>query len=926
MQKIIALDLETTGLDANRDTIIEVGAVRFKGTRVEEEWHSLINPGRPIPPEIVQLTGISDRMVAGAPRFQEVQEDLESFLSDMPVLGHNILFDLQFLQQKNIQYSNPSLDTYDLASVVLPSASQYSLSGLATQLGIPLISPHRALEDAHTTHQVYCRLLDHLFDLPSWVINQIAEHGMRINWGGAWIFEDALDQLAERGEIIEEPTKLNLFQTAPQPDFDPIEPAESTQALEIEELASILEPGGEFAQKLPGYEHRSQQVAMLKSVAEAFSDSRLLLVEAGTGTGKSMAYLIPALAWAETNGERVVISTNTINLQDQLVHKDIPDLCKLLNKDYRTAILKGRSNYLCPNRFSALLQVGPRSPDEIRVLAKVLVWLYRGGNGDRNELSLRGPGEVRVWSSISSDSEDCSMDVCREQSGSTCPYYRAHLEAEHAHVVIVNHALLLADIATGNRVIPEYRYLVVDEAHHLESATTSGLSFRVTDRELIRALRDLGNVEKGILGNILRQSRQNLDPENRQSVENEFRKIGESIETHIELAQTFFKQVLIFLEQRRDGQPVGIFGQNERIVPTLRSLTDWNEIELGWDNLSDPLGETIQQLDSIGEDLIQSEIETLEGLGLALRSILRVLKDSHSYLDEMVFNPDPAKIYWIELRSVGQGITFHAAPLEVGPLIEKHLWHEKESIVMTSATMTTSGNFDYIRNRLNADDADELALGSPFDYENSTLLYLVEDIPEPQDRQAYQRSFENGIKQLALATGGRMLVLFTSYQQLTRTMRAISSPLFAEGILALAQSGGASRHSLLETFKNTEKAVLLGTRSFWEGVDVPGDALSVLAIARLPFDVPTDPIVAARSETFEYPFEGYSIPEAILRYRQGFGRLIRTKSDRGAVVNFDRRLLTKRYGKAFLDSLPECTIRKGQLAAMPKDVVRWLGQ
>jgi DNA polymerase-3 subunit epsilon/ATP-dependent DNA helicase DinG len=244
---------------------------------------------------------------------------------------------------------------------------------------------------------------------------------------------------------------------------------------------------------------------------------------------------------------------------------------------------------------------------------------------------------------------------------------------------------------------------------------------------------------------------------------------------------------------------------------------------------------------------------------------------------------------------------------------------------MTSATLTTGGTFDYLRQRLHADDAEELALGSPFDYESATLLYLVDDIPEPSAGPAYQRAVEQGLIGLCKATGGRTLALFTSYAQLRRTSQAISGPLAADGIMVYEQGEGASRHALLETFKTTDQSVLLGTRSFWEGVDVPGPALSVLAIIRLPFGVPSDPIVAARAEMYESPFNQYMLPEAVLRFRQGFGRLIRTQSDRGVVVTFDRRLLTKYYGQAFIQSLPRCTLRKGRLADVPEAAVRWLG-
>jgi ATP-dependent DNA helicase DinG len=256
--------------------------------------------------------------------------------------------------------------------------------------------------------------------------------------------------------------------------------------------------------------------------------------------------------------------------------------------------------------------------------------------------------------------------------------------------------------------------------------------------------------------------------------------------------------------------------------------------------------------------------------------------------------------------------------------MQRYLWHEKSSITLTSATLTAAGEFDYLRGRLAAEDADELALGSPFDYEGAVMLYIANDIPEPSDRNGHQRAVETGLIQLCRATGGRTLVLFTSYDQLRRTSQAISTVLARDDIIVYEQGEGASPHSLLETFRSSDRAVLLGTRAFWEGVDVPGEALSVLVIVKLPFDVPSDPIIAARSETFEDPFYQYSLPEAILRFRQGFGRLIRTQNDRGVVAILDRRILTKRYGRLFIDSLPDCTTRTGPLANLGRETARWL--
>jgi DNA polymerase-3 subunit epsilon/ATP-dependent DNA helicase DinG len=289
-----------------------------------------------------------------------------------------------------------------------------------------------------------------------------------------------------------------------------------------------------------------------------------------------------------------------------------------------------------------------------------------------------------------------------------------------------------------------------------------------------------------------------------------------------------------------------------------------------------------------------------------------------------VFKPDPGRIYWAEINSAATHLALNAAPLHIGPLMQRHLWHEKESVVLTSATLTAAGEFSYLRNRLYAEDADELSLGTPFDFESAALLYVVNDIPEPGDRHGHQRAVENGLIHLCRATGGRALVLFTSYEQLRRTSQVIAPVLAKQDILVYEQGEGASPHSLLETFRASERAVLLGTRAFWEGVDVPGDALSVLVIVKLPFDVPSDPIVAARAETFEDPFYQYSLPEAILRFRQGFGRLIRTQFDRGVVAILDKRLLSKRYGRLFIDSLPTCTTQVGSLAGLPEAARRWL--
>jgi len=372
MQSIVALDLETTGLDPTRDAVIEIGAVRFQGSRVEDTWQSLINPGRPVPPFVKQLTGIDDTMLVNAPRFTSVLSELQDFVGDLPILGHNVGFDLSFLLQQGLFQNNQPIDTYDLASVLIPSAGRYRLDALASSLGVIPQQRHRALEDAQTTHQVYLRLIQLVQELPESLLEEIVRHGEDIEWGASWVFDEVI---GDKELDITQQSPIKLFPVTEEKPTQKLTPSDEPQPLDPEEISAILEPAGPFAKKFEGYEHRSQQISMIQAIAEAFSTSTHLLVEAGTGIGKSLAYLIPAFKWAETNGQRVVVSTNTINLQDQLNGQDIPTINRVLGTDYRGAVLKGRRNYICPRRLDAMRRLGPRTAEEMRILAKIMVWL-----------------------------------------------------------------------------------------------------------------------------------------------------------------------------------------------------------------------------------------------------------------------------------------------------------------------------------------------------------------------------------------------------------------------------------------------------------------------------------------------------------------------------------------------------------------------
>lgn len=943
----VALDLETTGLDPERDAILEIGLVRFRSSlddgtiqaEVLDQWSSLVNPGRPIPIQIQQLTGITQEKVARAPRFSQVIQEARRFIGSYAVIGHNVRFDLGFLQRHDLPLSNPGIDTFELAGILMPHAARYSLAKLGQSFGLPNLGSHRALDDALAAKDLFVALLEHTSQLPLSTLREINRLADRLDWPLKEVFRDLErsqartpfrgaigQQLAARLDATED-ILGPLFAT--EQDEEELVRAAQPRSLDVDYLASMLEEGGLFSQNFPGFEHRPQQVEMLRAVATAFNRGQHLMVEAGTGTGKSIAYLLPAVVFGHQNGERVVVSTNTINLQDQLFLKDTPDLQKLLPFDFRAAVLKGRSNYLCQRRLAALRQVGVSSLEEMRMLAKVLVWVPSTQTGGQGELFMPDPLEQAMWSKISAESDTCTLDRCRFRERGRCFFYRARRAAERAHLIIVNHALLLSDVAVENRVLPDYRYLIVDEAHHLEDNVTQQLSFQADQRALERILNDMARPVgaaryTGFLSDVLARCRGKVPPNHWATLEGHVHQLQRQTDAALTNVYAFFSHLGSFLRERNPQR--GEYDQRVRLTKSLRVQPAWDDVEMAWENLSSrllPLTQDLERLCNGLNELQDFDIPDLDGMvqeGAGYGNHLREMRDQ---INACIAEPSPAAITWASVSARDEQVALHAAPLHVGTLVQKHLFHPKEAVILTSATLATDNSFDFVRERLAAVEADELAVGSPFDYKNSTLLYLPTDIPEPNEAY-YQKTVEQTLIALCRATEGRTLVLFTSYSQLQNTSRAINHPLADSGIVVYQQGAGISRVQLLENFRTTPRSVLLGTRSFWEGVDVVGAALSVLVITRLPFAVPDDPIFVARSETFDNPFAEYAIPEAILRFRQGFGRLIRTKTDRGVVLVLDKRILTKSYGPMFLNSLPECTQMRAPLAKLPEAAKRWL--
>ncbi len=951
MRTLVSLDLETTGLDSDRDAILEIGIVKFRGEDVLEEWSSVINPDRPIPPKITELTGITQAMVAAEGiKLVDGLSAAREIAGSAPIVGHNVQFDLGFMRRHRQLDRNPSIDTFELASILVPHAGRYSLGALAQELGITLPATHRALDDARVAHQLYLKCFERACDLPREVLEEIARVADMSGWPLSDFWRDAVEQ-QQRGTFstslgaklkrqLGGAKRTNLVRRLAATDHMPLKPKDVIEPLNVDKVAQLLGNDGPFAKQFPGYEARQPQVDMLRQVVQTFNDGGDVFIEAGTGTGKSVAYLVPSMLWAMQNGTRVVISTNTINLQEQLAAKDVPTVISVLGAEGRAAVMKGKGRYLCPNRLADLRRNGPKTLDEVRVLTKILIWLPNTLTGDSDELFIPSPGERAAFQHLSAQNPICNMNTC---SASDCFFHQARRQAESAHVVIVNHALLLADIAVENRALPEFKYLVVDEAHHLEAAATDSLTYNIDRDEVGRMLGELGRTTgrkpSGLLPDIASKCRTSLPVEKSAPLETLCDKSLQAVGGVWTHAVKFFDETIDFFsgESPNDND----YAQKIRITQPIRNRSGWTRVEIAVDTLLVEINALAKNMNSLFRgltELAETGVNDFDALLAQLNGQIRFLVTASEQLNGIVSKPNDKMIYWaeVEMRRAGRArqprVTLSAAPLHVGPLMKQHLWEGKDAVVLTSATMRTANSnnkaqpsFEYVKQRLDAQDASELAVGSPFDYKSSTLLYLVTDVPEP-NQQGYQQAVERSLIDLFRASGGRGLALFTSYTALRATARVIAPELQKNDIMVYEQGDGTSRRVMLEQFRAAERAVMLGTKSFWEGVDIQGDRLSALAICKLPFDVPTDPIFAARSETFDNSFNDYSVPETVLRFRQGFGRLIRSRSDRGVIVVLDRRLISKGYGAAFLNALPGPTIVRAPASMLAKHVSEWLAR
>ncbi len=895
-----ALDLETTGLDPARDRVIEIGAVAFTPDQVTSTLEQLVDPGRAVPDTVLRLTGIKQEELKGAAEPDAALRLLADFLRGRQPVGHGARLDVEFLEAAGLwDESQQILDTLDVARILLPAAASHSLPLLSTEMGFSQPRPHRALDDADATRQLLLRLREEAVALDERLKESMLALVAPYPWPVARFFADAL--------------------TAPNPHPEPADAVRQESARrgrhaglppdDPAAVAALLGPEGPLANLLPGYEHRESQLQMLLAVAQIQARGGTLVVEAGTGTGKSLAYLVPAITRSVRHKERVVVSTNTHTLQEQLMSKDLPSLREWMPWDFKAVLLKGRSNYVSLRRWRRYLAEPCEEADELVFKLKVLIWLNTTESGDRSELRLHGREEV-FWTRIASDPMDCVGIHCTKED---CYVHRARAEAETADIVVVNHALLLADAEVGGGLLPEYDHLVIDEAHHLEEAATRGLRQEVDGPGLIALLERLAH---GLLHELRKQPHLGASDDAFGEAVPQAIGAADRVAELFRIADVWVAARLGEAERRED---------TVRITPTLREQTGWEELRLSAENAVTALAVLDGSLRRavagvrvwLGGDEPDQGIRELEMIRGRLEASLGVL-------DEAMLRPDANRVYWFSQVSRAENLLLRAAPINVGSLLRARVYAERRSTVFTSATLAVGGTFDFFRSRVGlGPEIEELILPSPFDFYHQALVCLPTDLPLPED-EGFDLAVEELIAAVAGRVGGRTLALFTSHRQLRDVHTALKQRVDLDEVLILGQGIDGQRRSLLKTFEEAERPLLLGTSSFWEGIDIPGERLSCVIVVRLPFPVPTDPVYAARAEQVRDPFSQLALPQAALRLKQGFGRLIRRSTDRGAVVILDNRILGRDYGKAFLDVLPPASRYVGPGARVADRVGEWL--
>ncbi|MEK4475788.1 ATP-dependent DNA helicase DinG [Paenibacillus sp. FSL R7-0048] len=946
--KFAVLDFETTGTQSVGE-IIQVGLAIIEEDRsISRVYGSYVKPGTPIPPFITGLTGITDDDVKDAPELDEMMMELVPLLDDVVLVGHNVAFDFHFLQNAldrcgYLPFQGRILDTIDFLKICFPSLTSYQLGSVSAHFGVTHDRPHQADSDALATALVLLKCLEELYELPLLTIQRLCELFTEEDSDLGWYFDGLLRE--REAETLQPEGDLTFYRQLALAvgDWTELAPPRDEHAENPLANLSFTDYMDEVTKRLkdtlPQYESREAQDIMINEVMTALAEDKHLLIEAGTGTGKSLGYLLPAIYQSVRTNEKVMVSTHTINLQDQLRERDIPLLTQVVPFPFKAAIFKGRGHYLCLRKFEHKINkkdfISPR--EDALTAAQMIVWLTQSESGDDEELNLSGRGGD-FWETVASDTDSCLGRSCPWFR--KCYYHRAKHEAGIADVVITNHSKLFADVKAGHQLLPAYEHLVIDEAHHLEDVAGKHLGMHMKHFTVAHTLSRLYKDSRNGQLPALRQILQSSGSEEASEWSGVIDRIYPDLLTVKETWDALSDKLFSLLPERSDAG-AGEAGQLVmRLIPA-RKPKDWDELVALENTMNLTLSDIIRKGDKMLNEMRDQESQS--SADSLVTDISGLFKDLASIREQVRFfmglNDDNV-VYWLEANGNyrSKSLQLYAVPVDVSSQLKELFFDKKKSIVLTSATLSVDKSFQFMIDNLGLNEAVEEGrlmtslLPSPFKYREQALLVIPRDFPSVKGSVGDARFVDTLVQSLSEAaktTRGRMLVLFTSYKMLRQVYDPLKEALASQEITVLGQGvEGGSRSKLIRRFQDSAASVLLGTSSFWEGVDIPGEALTCLAIVRLPFQPPNHPLAEAKSELLQAqkknPFMKLSVPQAVIRFKQGFGRLVRTAQDRGIVIVYDTRVIESHYGKYFLYSLPGPKMEHMLTDQMVPRIAEWL--
>ncbi|KGP76810.1 exonuclease [Desulfosporosinus sp. Tol-M] len=901
---IVVFDVATMGLEVLQDEIIEFAALRIRNGKIQGSCQFLFLPEQEITSEVLI----------------EHSHEIQEFFEDATLVGHRITFLLSILEKKlNVHFQQPHWDTLELARIFFPTMEDYHLSYLTEKLSLVLedgFGRHRSETNAWLTWKLFeaCRKKSLEFDLS--FFDQVK--GLLEGWAGRGFIDESQKEITRRfpdrrirTDFVLAPIFEGIFASKKTPTAD--------IPVSIDWIGDSFSPGGILEQNLIGYESRPGQVKMAKLIAEGLTSSQHVVVEAGTGTGKSFAYLIPCLWSAKKTGQKVVVATHTIPLQEQLQKKDIPILDTILPFDFKVSVLKGKGNYCCLKKLQRCLANPREIPREEQRLAllSILVWIRETQTGDWQELSMV-PGLNQIWPGLNADNEMCIPGKCSKAG--ICFLLRARKKAEEADLLIVNHSLLFSDLKTDYNVLPEYHHLVIDEAHQIYQ---TALQHFGSDLSLENVTRIIDNIYKLTGQNFYGLVKQSLGPLAHRvpSVSWEiFAKRLDNIPAICAMVVEQTKELFQLLS------PVIGVERTFRFVASHSTQTWWKTLNIQIENLIGRIKALSTVLESLTSALNGEDADEIEELKYVLVGHQRELQALFDTLILVQNVSDPKQVTWLEQNS---RLYLKTSPLKVSDILKEKFFSRLDAAILTSATLSISNSFEHFLRDIGLPRTTRTAqVDSPFDYERQMRLFVVKKGMDLQDSDGEKaKNLSEFIVNVAEQMNGRTLVLFTAHKLLRETYASLHPRLSRIGIETLAQGIHGERSTILEAIKRNPRSVLLGANSFWEGIDIPGDTLSCVIMVKLPFWPPSLPLIEARTEFLKTlgrdPFRELSLPEAVIRFKQGFGRLIRSKEDRGVVILLDDRVIEKYYGRFFLNSLPVRTHIRGDSSLILRKIEEW---